>query len=74
LSCKHCEDNPQVAFVRWNNANVSIGGCPEHVAQVLAALKGVARLRLEYLVEGIRSESPQEIEAFLRMFSPDATE
>ena len=43
MSCEKCGDEQErvflgiapVAYYRWNNANVAIIGCSEHVAEII---------------------------------------
>lgn len=39
MSCKHCEENPVVTYVRVGNGNVEVVGCIKHLRELIENLR-----------------------------------
>lgn len=42
MSCRACENDPKVTYVRVGPANVEIAGCEEHLGQLIEQLRAGA--------------------------------
>lgn len=39
MSCKNCEENPVVTYVRVGNGNVQVIGCVKHLRELIDKLR-----------------------------------